>query len=97
MERPMKSINPILGLRVAGLDLKWAKRHDSSPASGLFLRFDDGSYYEFRATSGYLEMGRHLPPHHNSADARLANYQIAACGRLPSTEASTTTAEPVPH
>jgi hypothetical protein len=49
----MKSANPILGMQVVGLDLKWAKRHDSRPTSGLFLMFDDGTYYEFHTTKGY--------------------------------------------
>ncbi|MGA9856200.1 MAG: hypothetical protein WBR29_13110 [Gammaproteobacteria bacterium] len=80
----MKSANPILGMQVAGLDLKWANRHENSPTSGLFLMFDDGTYYEFHTTKGYLEMGRHLPPQHDkSSDARLANYYVTATSRLP--------------
>ncbi len=80
----MKSANPLFGMQVVGLDLKWAKRHDSSPTSGLFLMFDDGTYYEFHTSKGYLEMGRHLSSQRDkTADPRLASHYVAASGRLP--------------
>ena len=95
----MKSANPILGMQVVGLDLKWANRHDGSPSSGLFLMFDDGTYYEFRTTKGYLEMGRHLPPQRDqTTDAHLANYYVAASSRLPpSSQTTDPDAKPVNH
>jgi hypothetical protein len=94
----MKSANPILGMQVVGLDLKWAKRHDSRPTSGLFLMFDDGTYYEFHTTKGYLEIGRHLPPQRNKvADPRLANYYVVASSRLPPPETANPDANPVNH
>ncbi|MDE2091159.1 MAG: hypothetical protein KGJ08_04565 [Gammaproteobacteria bacterium] len=94
----MKSASPILGMQVVGLDLKWANRHDGTPTSGLFLMFDDGTYYEFRATKGYLEMGRHLPPQHRTtADLHLANYYVTASSRLPPPDASNPDGKPFNH
>jgi len=94
----MKSANPILGMQVVGLDLKWANRHDGSPTSGLFLMFDDGTYYEFRTTKGYLEMGEHLPPQRDkTADPHLANYYVAASSRLPPPDTSNLDAKTVNH
>jgi hypothetical protein len=94
----MKSANPILGMQVVGLDLKWAKRHDSSPTSGLFLMFDDGTYYEFHTTKGYLEMGQHLPQQRDkAADPRLANYYVVASSRLPPPEIAHQDINPVNH
>ena len=70
----------------------------AAPTSGLFLMFDDGTYYEFHTTKGYLEMGRHLPPQRDkAADPRLANYYVVASSRLPPMETANPDAKSINH
>ena len=80
----MKSVDALIGMQVTGLDLKWAKRHEATPNSGLFMMFEDGTYFEFQSIQGYLEMGRHVPPQAGGqSDTRLATHYLADSGRLP--------------
>ncbi len=80
----MRSFDELIGMQVTGLDLKWAKRHEARPNSGLFLMFEDGTYFEFQSVRGYLEMGRHAPPQAGGqSDTRLATHQLVDSGRLP--------------
>jgi len=79
----MKSASSILGKRIVGLNLKWAKNYRCGPDSSVFLTFDDVTHYEFCAHEGYLEMGRHLPLEHCKAvDQRLVNFYLVAEERL---------------
>lgn len=80
----MKSFDALIGMQVTGLDLKWAKRHEARPNSGLFLMFEDGTYFEFQSVQGYLEMGRHVPSQAGEqGDPRLASHYLSDSGRLP--------------
>jgi hypothetical protein len=79
----MKSANGVLGKRIVGLNLKWAKSYQCGPDSSVFLIFDDETHYEFYAHENYLEMGRHLPVEHcKSVDLRYVNHYMVAEERL---------------
>jgi hypothetical protein len=77
-----KTPDDILGKRLVRMDLKWTNKYNRTPSSGLFLVFDDGTYYEFYTCKGYLEPSAFIPANkHPVEDPRLVHYTLRDAAR----------------